>query len=285
MKVQVFCVIKKILDSLRGKEGVRILRSGNTEVECMLSEVRRNGQRVIYAIEPKHPVTEKHYFELQIMERGERNIGQIVTNFSGKKLNPRWRGKNVVGFRTSKGQLISIIGYAVRGQIEIVSYAFQIEGRTVFLVEEGFGPYQVRNESNGGQTVTLPKELEQLTQAAIVAMEKARCNCFRNGCQYHYALSEEEARQVFAERRERQRAEAEKRKITDQQNNSSVVETAAVEITEASNPVITEEAPKNDKMKESSRKIKKASATVVEEIPETSMAEAMKKAGIVEIKQ
>lgn len=210
MRAKVFCVLKKFAQELRDKEGVRQLRNGGMEVECRLNEVRKDGLRAIYAIEPRYPVTGKHYFELQLAERGEKNIGEIVTNFSGKKLIPRWRGKNTVGFRTSKGQLLSIIGYAVRGMAEIIVHTFQVEGRTVYLTEEGFGPYKARYDyEDETWAISLPKELEQMAEAVAVAMEKAECNCFKKGCQYHYAFSEEEAKKVLAERREKQKAAAE----------------------------------------------------------------------------
>ena len=255
MRAKVFYVLKKALAEFKGKEGVRELRNGGMEVECRLTEIRKDGLRTIYAIEPKHPVTGKHYFELQLAERGEKNIGEIVTNFSGKKLIPRWRGKSTVGFRTSKGQLLSVIGYAVRGMAEIVVHTFQVEGRTVYLTEEGFGPYKARYDYDDETwAISLPKELEQLAEAVATAMEKAECNCFKKGCQCHYALSEEEARKVLAERREKQKAAAETQKAAEKPAEESVApETAAAETpapvepaveVPATEPVVPAEKPK-----------------------------------------
>jgi hypothetical protein len=247
MRVKVFCVIKKFLTGLKGKEGVRELRNGGMEVECRLNEVQKDGLRTVYAIEPRQPVAGKHYFELQVVERGERNIGEIVTNFSGKKLIPRWRGRNTVGFRTSKGQLISIIGYAVRGMAAIIVYTFQMEGRTVYLTEEGFGPYKARYDYDDETwAISLPQELEQLAEAVAVAMEKAECNCFKKGCQYHYALSEEEAKEVREEWRARQKEKAEAQKAAGKPAEEPVVsETAAAEtpVTETVETPVPVETP------------------------------------------
>jgi len=243
MRAKVFCVLKKAIADLKGKEGVRILRNGGMEVECRLTEIRKDGLRVIYAIEPKHPVAGKHYFELQLAERGEKNIGEIVTNFSGKKLIPRWRGKSTVGFRTSKGQLLSVIGYAVRGMAEIVVHTFQVEGRTVYLTEEGFGPYKARYDYDDETwAISLPKELEQLAEAVATAMEKAECNCFKKGCQFHYALSEEEARKVLAERREKQKAAAEAQKATEKPAEEPTGEPTGEEEIAAEESVVPETA-------------------------------------------
>lgn len=247
MKAQVFAIVKRAAELLN-KEGVRALRNGLLEVKCDVNKIRTLDGMVIYAIEPKYPIAEKHYFELQVVERGERNIGQIVTNLSGKKLIPRWRGKNIVGFRTSKGQLIAVIGYAVRGMVEIINYAFQIEGQNVFLTERGYGPYEVNyNQSKKTWIVNLPNELKQLGDAVVAAMEKATCNCFRKGCQYHYALSEEEAKKVLAERQKKQNVATEKPKT---------------------------QATKESKSEEPKKETNSKSV-------DTVMAEAMKKAGLI----
>jgi hypothetical protein len=223
------------------------------------------------------PLVGKHYFELQLTERGEKNIGEIVTNFSGKKLIPRWRGKNTVGFRTSKGNLISVIGYAVRGMAELVVHTFQVEGRAVYLTEEGFGPYKARYDyDDESWVVSLPKGLEQLAEAVAVAMEKAECNCFKKGCQYHYALSEEEAEKIFAERR-KQRAAAEAGKIEkakigtpEESSVEAPIETSSAEVPTPIEPEPTQRLPalseervgekteKTKKSKEGAKKVKKA---------------------------
>lgn len=228
MRAKVFCVLKKLVAELKGKEGVRILRNGGMEVECRLTEVRIDGLRTVYAIEPLYPISGKHYFELQLIERGERNVGEIVTNFSGKKLIPRWRGTHTVGFRTSRGQLLAIVGYAVRGLAELIIYRLSPEGRTVYLVEETVGTegkllIKARYEDDTW-VIALPRELEHLAEAVAAAMEKAECNCFKKGCKYHYALSEEEAQQVLAERREKQKAAAQTQKTTEKPVEEPTIE-------------------------------------------------------------
>ena len=266
MRAKVFCLFKKALPELKGKEGVRELRNGGMEVECRLNEVLQDGLRTIYAIEPRYPVTGKHYLELQLAERGEKNIGEIITNFSGKKLIPRWRGKNTVGFRTSRGQLLSIIGYAIRGMAEIIVYTFQVEGRTIYLTEEAFGPYKARYDYDENTwIISLPRELEQLAEAVAAAMEKAECNCFKKGCQYHYALSEEESRKVLAERRERQKAAAEAKKAVEEpvedlaSESIAVEESPSVESTASETSVLVE-ASVAEAVPEKKAKAKKAKA-------------------------
>lgn len=298
MKAKVFAVLKRAVSELQGKLGARTLRNG-MEVECKINEVSRFGNRIVYEIIPIYPVPENYRLELQLVEWGERNIGAVVTNFSGTKLIPRWRGKHTVIFRTSKGNLISVIGYAVRGMVQIIVYEFKIEGKTVYLTEEGFGPYEARyDESKKTWLVNLPQEFKRLEAAVIAAMEKAGCNCFRKGCRYHYALSEEEAKKVLAERRERQRALAESAKtaVNNQlakapvlgavENSAPAVEPVTVKTTS-----VESTSGKTDEVKKSSKKT--SAPTVLDsendskdsQVPDTVIGMAMKKAGLLNTKK
>ncbi len=207
------------------------------EIECSLSESFKDDIKVVYTITPKTPVPSlsSHSYELQLVEewprKGEENTGEIITNLSGKPLDPRWGGyKNPAlhkaGFRTSKGQLLVVKGGGVTQIAELTTFRLQFEDQQLFLVEEKMGTCRARYDSNEDLfVVKLVPEYEQLAAAVVAAIEKAQCQCWRKKCQPHYALSEAEAKQVREERKARQKAMTEKAKAQGQPVPTDGVET------------------------------------------------------------
>lgn len=275
MKARVFCIVKKELPELAGRQGVRSLRNGGTEVECRLSLWKEDGAKTIYSIEPvvDLPLVSR-YFELQMTEWGEKNIGAVITNRSGRRLDPRWRKKTTVGFRTSRGQLVEIVRADVSGTVQVVEYTLVPEGKEIYLLRErkAFCRVDFGKDDRPDMDHEAAEEhgLTNFGEAIAGARSRARCYCFKVAEQNnewghcHYALNEEESRVFRAERRERQRqrdvAEMAKRET----EGSKVGEVSGEVLIPSETPapeMNTEEPNPPAEKPAKSRKSKKASAS------------------------
>lgn len=209
-RARVMLMIPRILKDLDGKEGVRFI-GRSTQIECKLNRELEDGLRTVYSIEPLTNPPGKCYYEIQTEEGWEPNTGQVVTNMSGKKLNPRWGGwkkpdLHRAGFRSSK-ELVEVKAYMIRSFGTFTRLMITQEGREKLLVVEVIGQFTFSVEKN--EIATEKDEHENMINAAKAAISRAICNCTKKGCASHYAMTKEEAEVWEKARRERQKAKAE----------------------------------------------------------------------------
>lgn len=239
----VFALMNGHVSGLENRNDVRFLKytkkdgfEKRTQVKCDLDEVENSVPGVTtYEVKIPDFVPEdaKPWLVLQLVERGEENLAQVVTNREGRKLDPRHIMSRRVGktgdtkrtgtvlFSTAKGELLTVEVSTARCVGHVRAYRFTPEGTGFLLWEEwiakckisvdiqdGKESLQIRWDSDSFEWLNKePKGwrdgiLRNFEAAVKAAFTKAEHNCYRIGCEPHYALTPEEAKAFRKEIRE-----------------------------------------------------------------------------------